>query len=56
MSKARYDTAAMQFYKAAKAACGRSRKASLSPTNIIRGIALTLLRTRWPRRLSLRAY
>jgi hypothetical protein len=59
MSKGRYDTAAMQFYKVAKAAYGKSRKGSFSPISIIRSTGLTLLRTRRPpersRRLSLRA-
>ena len=51
MSKDRYDTAAMRFYKVAKAAYGKSRKTSFSPTSIIKSV----LRTRRSRRLSLRA-
>jgi hypothetical protein len=55
MSKGRYDTAAMRFYKVAKAAYGKSRKTSFSPTSIIKSGAITLLRNRRPRRLSPRA-
>jgi len=55
MSRGRYDTAAVRFYKVAKAAYGKSRKTSFSPTSIIKSAVITLLRTRRPRRVSLRA-
>jgi hypothetical protein len=43
--RSHYDTAAMQFYKAAKTACEQRRKASSVPTSTIRNAAVNLFET-----------